>query len=191
MGAGDFTSSPIVKFFDLFRNYTLLSPEHIQAIIKEIYNESTGHEFARREAYLEISLKELFKRSLLLAVEAEIRLDAMPEGGTRELAALIDSGLEEISRLTQEWKFTERQLILMLSAWTGTSNFLGWAGLESSLKDRPELRGKIAYVYARRFLVLKNPDLARHLFQLCLSDSPAQSPFRKLAQEQLDRLQAK
>ncbi|MGO9207504.1 MAG: CHAT domain-containing protein, partial [Candidatus Limnocylindrales bacterium] len=52
MGTGDFTSASIVKFFDLFRNYTLLSPEHIQAIIKEIYNESTGHEFARREAYL-------------------------------------------------------------------------------------------------------------------------------------------
>ena len=114
MGAGDFTSSPIVKFFDLFRNYTLLSPEHIQAIIKEIYNESTGHEFARREAYLEVPLKELNIKPLLLAVEAEIRLDAMPEGGTRELAALIDSGLEEIWRLTQKWKFTDRQLILML-----------------------------------------------------------------------------
>ena len=191
MGTGDFTSASIVKFFDLFRSDSLLSPEHIQAIIKEIYNEATGHEFARREAYLEVPLKELNIKPLLLAVEAEIRLDAIPEGGTRELAALIDSGLEEIWRLIQKRKFTERQLILMISAWRGTSNFLGWAGLESSLKDRPELRGKIAYVYARRFLVLKNQDFARRLFQLCLSDSPAQSPFRKLAQEQLDRLQAK
>jgi hypothetical protein len=81
--------------------------------------------------------------------------------------------------------------MMMLSAWTGTAGFLGWAGLEVSLKDQRELRGKIAYVYGRRFLTLKQPETALRLFQLARGDSNAQSPFQKLSQDQLDKLGAK
>ena len=53
MGRGEFTQSPIVKFFDLFKNNNeLLAPEHIRAIMVEMYNSRVGHEFARQEAYL-------------------------------------------------------------------------------------------------------------------------------------------
>jgi serine/threonine protein kinase len=136
-------------------------------------------------------IHDMIPRPLVLAVEAEIRLNAIPEGGEPGLAELIDSGLEEISRLVQDGRFTPRQLMMMLSAWTGTAGFLGWAGLEGSLKDQRELRGKIAYVYGRRFLALKQPEVARRLFQLARGDSPAQSPFQKLSQDQLDKLGAK
>jgi hypothetical protein len=88
-------------------------------------------------------------------------------------------------------KFSPEELGMMFLAWTDGPYFLGWGRLENSLKERTTLRGKIAYVYGRRYLTLKKPDLARRLFGLCLSDSPAQSPFRRLAQEQLDRLGAK
>jgi len=191
MGVGDFTLSPIVKFFDLFKDNDLLTPDHIRAIVLEIYNAPTGHEFARREACLEVPIKEVFNKPLLLAVEAEIRLDAIPEGDAPELAGLIDEGLERISRSVQDSRFTLPQLMMMMSAWTGRSNFLGWASLESSLKDQPELRGRIAYVYGRRFLVLKQPNVARRLFQLTLGDLPPRSPLQKLAQDQLDKLGAK
>ena len=58
------------------------------------------------EAFLEISIKDEFNRPLLLAVEAEIRLNAIPEGGEPELAGLIDDGLEEIYSVGSGCRFT-------------------------------------------------------------------------------------
>ncbi len=178
MGSGDFTLAPIVKFFDSFRNNSLIAPGHIRAIVLEMYKSRFRSRFRQeRASFLEISIQDEFNRPLMLAVGAEIRLNAIPEGGEPGLAELIDSGLEEISRLVQEGRFTPRQLMMMLSAWSGTAGFLGWSGLEASLKDGRELRGKIAYVYGRRFLALKQPETARRLFQLTRTDLPAQSPF--------------
>ena len=194
LGSGDFKSSPIVKIVEFSINNSktgVTSPEHIRAIIIETYNTPENHEFARREAYLETTLREQTNKPLLMAVEAEIRLDAIPEGGAPELAGLIHDGLEEINRSVRDLKFSPEELGMMFLAWTDGPYFLGWGRLENSLKERTTLRGKIAYVYGRRYLTLKKPDLARRLFGLCLSDSPAQSPFRRLAQEQLDRLGAK
>ena len=190
-GSGEFTNSPIVRFFDSYRTHELLAPEHIRAICLETYRAPMGRELARKEAFLEITLTELFNRPLLLSLEAEIRLDAIPEGGEPELARLIDEGLGEIARMQREGRFTLPQLMMMLTAWTGNTSFLGWAGLENSLAGQKPLRGRIAYVYGRRFLVLKNLDVARHLFQLTRQDTPPDSPFQKLAQDQLDKLGAK
>ena len=141
MGRGEFTQSPIVKFFDLFKNNNeLLAPEHIQAIMVEMYNSRVGHEFARQEAYLAAPLGARFDQPLLLAVAAEIRLNAIPDGDSPELAGLIDEGLQQISRSVQESKFSLRQLMLMMSSWLGRADYLGWLALESSLKSQPDLR---------------------------------------------------
>jgi hypothetical protein len=191
MGYGDFKFGSLIKFFDLSKENSVLKPDHIKAIVLGQYNTPLGHEFARRAAYLEISLKEEFNRPLLLAVESEIRLNAIPEGGEPELARLIADGLEEINQAHQESRFDDKQLMKMFVAWMGSPGIFGWGGLESSMNNMPELRGKIAYVYGRRFLVLKQPDVARRLFQLSIKDLPQSSALHKLAQVQLDKLSKK
>ncbi len=191
MGYGDFKLGSLIKFFDLAKENSVLEPHHIRAIVLGQYNTPLGHEFARRAAYLEISLKEEFNRPLLLAVESEIRLSAIPEGAEPELARLIDEGLAEINQAHQESRFDDSQLMKMFRAWMGGTGIFGWSGLERSMNNMPELRGKIAYVYGRRFLVLKQPEFARRLFQLSTRDLPLSSPLHKLAQVQLDKLGAK
>jgi serine/threonine protein kinase/tetratricopeptide (TPR) repeat protein len=191
MGSGDFTQSPIVKYFDRFRNNDLLNPEHLTAIALEIYGSPIAQEFARNEAYLKAPLGDRFNKPLVLAVEAEIRLNAIPDGNEPALAGLIDEGLDQIARSVQDSQISLPQLMFMMSAWTGRADFLGWGGLEASMKNQLDLRGRLAYVYGRRFLVLKQPAVARHLFELTLRDIPAQSPFRKLAQDQLAKMGAK
>jgi hypothetical protein len=57
-----------------------LDSSETPSIVTAIYNSLTGHEFARTEAYLDVPINEVFNKPLLLAVEAEIRLDAIPEG---------------------------------------------------------------------------------------------------------------
>ena len=102
------------------------------------------------------------------------------------------SGLEEISRLVQEGRFTPRQLMMMLGAWTGTAGFLGWAGLEASLKDGRELRGKIRICLRSAIPRLKATGNSRgDCFSSHGPICPPQSPFQKLAQDQLDKLAAK
>ncbi len=191
MGYGDFKLGSLIKFFDLAKENSVLEPHHIRAIVLGQYNTPLGHEFARRAAYLEISLKEEFNRPLLLAVESEIRLSAIPEGAEPELARLIDEGLAEINQAHQESRFDDSQLMKMFRAWMGGTGIFGWSGLERSMNNMPELRGKIAYVYGRRFLVLKQPEFARRLFQLSTRDLPVSSQLHKLAQVQLDKLGAK
>ena len=49
MGSGDFTLAPIVKFFDSFRNNSLIAPGHIRAIVLEMYKSRSGRDFARTQ----------------------------------------------------------------------------------------------------------------------------------------------
>jgi tetratricopeptide (TPR) repeat protein len=191
LGSGDFRTTSISRTVELYlkNNKTgVFTKDHIREILMEIYGAPPSREFARREAYLEVPLIEQSVRPLLLTVAAEVRLNAIPEGGEPGFAALLEEGLQEIYREVRNDRFSNAELGMMFVAWTDGPGFLGWNRLENSLKDRPSLRGRIAYVYGRRFLTLKKPDLARHLFELCIGDLPAGSPFRKLAQEQLDKL---
>ncbi len=192
MGRGDFLQSPIVKYFDRFKTNPLLSPEHVRSILLEIYRSPMAREFARKEAFLELSLTERFNMPLVFAVEAEIRLDAIPEANETELAGLIHEGLTEIALSVQEERVSLPQLMMMMMAWTGQTGFVGWTGFENSLRTQRNLRGRIAYVYGRRFLVLKE----RSRCAAASSSSreatcPRNHRFRSWPRSRLDKLGAK
>jgi tetratricopeptide (TPR) repeat protein len=103
--------------------------------------------------------------------------DVVWEAAQHTCAAVMDGELGNI------------QVIQLALSWKGTSGLMGWAGVAPTLK--PELRGPLAYVLGHRLLRLNQPQDAAMLFRMAAADAPEDSPLKKLAQTELDRLTAK
>jgi hypothetical protein len=107
---------------------------------------------------------------------------------TAEQDALIWNVCHDLFTGYVNGKISEWQLSPGLFAWGGMTNYLGWGGLSAAF-DAP-IRGPLAYVYGLRFLHLEppQPEDAARLFRSAIKDAPADSPLRRLAQAELDRL---
>lgn len=83
----------------------------------------------------------------------------------------------------------DAQVLQVALTWKGTTNFLGWAGVKGSLE--PALRGPLAYVAGHRYLRLNRPTDAVTFFRTARQDSSPGSALHRLAQAELERLNAK
>ena len=101
----------------------------------------------------------------------------IPEADRRRLLAHYSgSGAGMVDR-----RLTKVQLVQLLAAWKGISNFLGWGGITPSLD--PPFRAPLAYVMGR-YRALGKLREAADLFATAAADAPGDSPVWRLAEHE-------
>jgi hypothetical protein len=94
-------------------------------------------------------------------------------------------------RAAMTGKLSPSGQVQLLLALQGGNGVLGWQGVAGTLD--PSVRGPLAYVLGHRYLrVLNRPAKeAVPFFRTARDDAPPDSPLRRLAQAELDRLKTK
>jgi tetratricopeptide (TPR) repeat protein len=165
----------------------LLPVPFVAAVVRQRWCSKRGREWARKAAFRSIPFWDHANIVVRLTLYEGFHQGAAPGPLPAEqdelLWKLAGDLLEAFSR---KGTFTEAQAFQGALAWTGTMHFLGWAGLQPRLD--PCLRGSLAYVLGRRYLVLGRKADAQSLFRTAVADAPPQSTLRRLAQGELDQL---
>jgi len=107
--------------------------------------------------------------------------------GTADLKEALPADQDElIWKLCQDFflayqarRVTETQVLQFFLTWTGNNNAFGWQALAPTLD--PELRGPLAYVFARHYSHLGRPKDAKEFYRTALQDAPGSSSLRRLA----------
>jgi hypothetical protein len=160
----------------------------VASVFRQTWQTPRGREYARKIAFRTLSLTDCFGIQLPLTVAEAMHQGAVNGQLTAEQDALIWNVCHDLFTGYVNGKISEWQLSPGLFAWGGMTNYLGWGGLSAAF-DAP-IRGPLAYVYGLRFLHLEppQPEDAARLFRSAIKDAPADSPLRRLAQAELDRL---
>ena len=164
------------------------------AVVRGMFRTPRGREAAERMAFQDGSLADYLSLPVLAAASSLLRKEGFVAGTviTPEHDELLWNLCEEIWQSIRAGKLEHGHLLQMGLTWKGTTNFLGWGGLSPSLAKQPSLRGPLAYVMGQRLLRLgQAPAQAVPLFRTALGDAPEGSPLRRLAEAELQRLQAK
>jgi hypothetical protein len=196
---GDLTESDVAYFIEqstgrlgipaanYVRKGGIVEPGWLASVMRQTWRNPRGRDYARRVAFRDLSVMDSYGIQFALFVAEAFRQGAMAGRPSAEQDALIWGASEGVYRSYTQNEFSDAQAFLGLTAWTGTTGFLGWGGLSASLQSRPDLRGPLAYLYGQRYLRLgKKPD-ARALFQAALRDARPNTPLHRLAQEELNR----
>jgi len=139
-----------------------------------------GMQIATNFAFGRFATAERSRFPVLLAVSEYIRQNAFGDDVTDEQEEFL-------------WNFTDRlfgdlidrgvikpaQIVQLGLAWKGTTNFLGWSSVASSLE--PQTRAGFAYILGQRYLRLKNDKEAGRFFDTAQKDVPADFDAAKLA----------
>jgi tetratricopeptide (TPR) repeat protein len=158
-------------------------------VVRERWRSPRGREWAKKIAFRTAPFRECETIAVPLTLYEGFHQGAV----TGSLSAEQDEVLWKLASdlfdaYSVSGTLSETQGFQGALAWTGTTNLLGWGGLKHSLA--PPLRGPLAYVLGRRYLLLKKPGAA-DFFRTALKDAPASSPLSRLAQTELDQLASK
>jgi len=157
------------------------------AILKNMWRSRRGQEYARHIAFLDIPLAEAVRVPVVLMGTEIFRDKAFPDGATPEQETVMEEVSDRIYGAYFDGRMDLVRCIQFMMAAKGTLNEFGWAGVAPSLDAAT--RGPTAYVLGHIYLRLKRPDDAAKLFQTAVTDAPPDSPLRRMAQNELDRLQ--
>ena len=115
---------------------------------------------------------------------------ALPGRLSPEHDDLIWQVVQDFHAAWLEGKIKDGQLLALGSVWKGLNiPGFGWRSVASHLE--PSVRGPMEYLAGHRYLRLKKPVEAAGFFRSALADAPADSPLRRLAQVEVDRLKGK
>jgi hypothetical protein len=162
------------------------------SVFRDMCRTPRGRDAARRYAFLELSLPEHGRLPISILLAEFFHQGAVPGELSREQEELLWQTAERCVLDATTKKLGLVQQLQLLCAFQGRNDLLlGWPAVSGSLE--PSLRGPLAYVLSQRYLrVLKKPaQEAVALFRTAWKDAPADSPLRRLAQAELDRLQRK
>ncbi|MBM4034856.1 MAG: serine/threonine protein kinase [Planctomycetes bacterium] len=166
-----------------------IRPPSVYAALREMWRSARGRDLARRIAFRELSYPEFIRLPVALCFNHVLRADALGGTPSEEQDALAWGVAQDFVGLYCEGRLSVAQVAQAFLTWKGTTNFLGWAGLAPSLE--PKSRGPLAYLLGRRYLRLGKPKEAADFFRTALADAAPDSPLRRLAQAELDRLKTK
>jgi tetratricopeptide (TPR) repeat protein/predicted Ser/Thr protein kinase len=159
------------------------------AILKNMWRSRRGQEYARHLAFLDIPLAESVLVPMVLLVTEILRDKAFPDGATPEQETVLEETGDRMYGAYFDGRMDLARCFQFMMAAKGILNEFGWAGVAPSLDAAT--RGPTAYVLGHIYLRLKRPDDAAKLFQTAVTDAPPDSPLRRMAQNELDRLQRK
>jgi serine/threonine protein kinase/tetratricopeptide (TPR) repeat protein len=179
------------KFGSLSRVLPMISPP--ARSLRLIWQDSRGREWARKIAFRDLSYAEYVRTPFYLVALQIVRQGALPQSPSREQDDLAWNLARDMFEAFSARKITNGQFIALGFAWKGISlPGLGWdAADNASLKEQPALRGPLAYVVGLRAVRQNRPGDARPLFVIARDALPGNTPLRKLAQAEIDRLPAK
>jgi tetratricopeptide (TPR) repeat protein len=158
-------------------------------VLRAAWQSPRGRELARTIAFQSVPLGEMALATGGLVFTEMARQGAFIGATSPEQDALLWKLCEDGHTAFVNRRLSLPQLIQIGLSWKGTTNFLGWAGVAPGLD--PALRGPLAYLLGHRYLRLSRPADAATFFRTALADAPPDSPLRRLAQAELERLKAK
>ena len=159
------------------------------AVFRNMWRSPRGREWARRFAYLDLSFADYLRVPGLLVLAEIVHEEGLTASLSPDQDALAWKTCEDTFAAVLGGKLGKTQFLQLLLTWKGTMDFFGWRSLAPTLS--PALRGPLAYVVGQPYLRLNRPQDAATLFRTALADAPPDSPLRRLAQAELDRLPAK
>lgn len=171
---------------------TALVREALRAALpvgRALHTNRRWRECARRLAFLDISLPDYARLPAVEFALEMIHLQALPGGLSADQESLCRQLCMDFYTAAMSGKLRKSQLLLIAASWKGSSGLFGWGGVAGGLE--PSLRKRLAYVLGHRYLFLNKPKEAAEFFRTATLDEPADSPLRKLAQAELDRLKDK
>ncbi len=153
------------------------------AVMRGTWTSPRGKEWARRMAYLDLTLVEYYWTPPRLLVYEKLRHDLHDGQATPEQDDLLWQATVRLCDAVRTGEMTKPQIFQLLLTWRGTTNVLGWGGVAPRLK--PETRGPAAYLFGLRFRKLGKPAEAVVMFKTATADAPAGSALKKLAEAEL------
>ena len=148
-----------------------------------------AHDLARRFAFGQLSFPDWMQGPVLLLLLEKVRAGAFRDALSAEQEEVVWRMGERLLRLYASGALSDTQVLQLVYAWSGAfggTGPLGWGAVAPMLPA--EVRGPLAYVLGNRLVQKKMPSDAEALFRTALGDAPADSPLRRLAQAELDRL---
>jgi len=169
---------------------TVRLPACVHVALREMWRTPRGRDCARKIHFDQLRRhgEDFFASGLLMASEIA-RLELLGGYPSPEQETLIRQMLEHLGAARAAGKLPAARIVQLLLTWQGATGLLGWGGLAGSLE--PPLRGPLAYWLGFRYLRLGKPQEAVSLFRTAVADAPPDSPLRRLAQAELDRLKAR
>jgi tetratricopeptide (TPR) repeat protein len=158
------------------------------AAYREMWRSPRGREAARKLALLDLSYAESQRLPFVLLLAETFHQSALPGPLSAEQDRVLWELAQALHRSYVAGELKVEQLAQLGFTWRGTSTLL-WSGARDSL--RAELRGPMGYVFGCRYRVLNQPREAEAFFREVVGDSTVDARVRRLAQEELDRLQKK
>ena len=166
---------------------SLIPKEFAASIGRDAFRSPRGQEYARKILFRELPFTEHVAAPICVLIYEGERQGAFSGNLSFEQDELAwQTARAAYQAFVVDGKLGKSQALQLALAWKGFSNFLGWNGLAPSLP--PDLRGKLAYIMAHRYLRLEKPDDAKMFFQAAARDAPKDSLPRRLAQQDLDLL---
>jgi tetratricopeptide (TPR) repeat protein len=166
----------------LFRSGVVKLPP---STLRDIWRTPRGKQTAREIVFRSLPLPELGRKTFVLGM-----YQYFLQGCTRTaLATEEDNFLWEHStvccEVLRDHKLGKSQLLKITLAWNGTTNFLGWGGVEQSL-EKP-FRASMAYWLGKHYLFTGQKE-AGQMFRTAADNSEADSTVHKLADVELQKL---
>jgi tetratricopeptide (TPR) repeat protein/predicted Ser/Thr protein kinase len=159
------------------------------AMLKNMWRSRRGQQYARHMAFLDIPLAESVRVPPVLMATEIIRDKAFPDGTTPEQETILEEAGDRMYGAYFDGRMNLFQGFQFAMALKGNLTEFGWGGVAPTLDAAT--RGPTAYVLGFVYLRLERPDDAAKLFQTAVTDAPPDSPLRRIAQDELDRLQKK
>ena len=160
-----------------------LNPNTIDNVLRGMWRTDRGLRYAELTAYEQLTLKERVRIPMQLAGSEFLRLNGFAGAVSPEQDAAIWDTIQLVfSSVVETGEIKAGQVAQFGLTWKGTTNFLGWGGVAPLLK--PKQRASLAYVFAHRFLRLKQQPQAVVFLKTTIQDTPDQS-LRSLAEGDL------
>lgn len=156
------------------------------ASLRGMYRLDRPKEAARKMAFLELSPGDTYRMPGFVIFYQKLRDDLFAGKPTELQDEVLWDISNEMLRLVSEEAFAKSTFIQGALAWKGTTNFLGWAGLEKTLS--PKARGQIAWLFGHRYHILGRPADAIAFFRIAAESAPVGSGQRRLAEGEIARL---
>jgi tetratricopeptide (TPR) repeat protein len=157
--------------------------------VEQAWLSERGQQWSRRVAFRELSYADFTRLPIKVLMAHYLRLNAYegelpPED--EEIAALfVDRTLEQI----QQGKLNDSKILLLGTIWNGINlpGLAGWSQAAPALA--PELRGPVAALFGKRYLMLGRRSEAKTFFQDALKVAEPGSTLRTIAEAGLRRVE--
>jgi tetratricopeptide (TPR) repeat protein/predicted Ser/Thr protein kinase len=167
------------------------SAAELRPVFASMWQTPRGQEWARKIAFRDLLYRDCVRIPAFLLVAERLHQKAFPPGALNaEQDALLWQLVQDGYAAYLDGKIGNDLFAAFGPILKGYPNLpgFGWKKVADSLG--PSIRGPMAYVFGQRYLRLHKPKEAAEFFRAARDPAPADSPLRRLAQAELDRLKA-